>query len=184
MSNIIILSTILQLIIILSLSCHTIFSGCNSCSMHQYIAQSQSQSDHHKLEQRNKRFWRLNEESSSWVEVQLPYDLVSCTGGDCTIVTSIIQQGDEERSCYGYGVVPVRKRMSLTKMSETSVWVTGESGSIYERFWNGVQWVIAPHHLPLLSAVSVFMVNQTILALSGDASLLQVSLFSFLFLFF
>ncbi|XP_019155559.1 PREDICTED: uncharacterized protein LOC109152368 [Ipomoea nil] len=63
-------------------------------------------------------------------------------------------------------------------MSESSVWVTGESGSIYERFWNGLQWVIAPHELPVSAgyAVSVFIVNQTILALSEAAVLYQMQL--------
>ncbi|KAK6144061.1 hypothetical protein DH2020_020881 [Rehmannia glutinosa] len=62
-------------------------------------------------------------------------------------------------------------------MSETSVWVTGESGSIYERFWNGLQWVIAPHGLPVSAgyAVSVFIVNQTILALSEAGYLYQLT---------
>lgn len=73
-------------------------------------------------------------------------------------------------------MVTLRKRVSLTKMSETSIWITAESGSIYERFWNGVQWVIAPHDLPSSAgpAVSVFKVNQTILALSEAGFLYQV----------
>lgn len=75
-------------------------------------------------------------------------------------------------------VLPLRKRVSLTKMSETSIWITAESGSIYERFWNGVQWVIAPHDLPSSAgpAVSVFKVNQTILALSEAGFLYQMQL--------
>ncbi|ERM99002.1 hypothetical protein AMTR_s00101p00026570 [Amborella trichopoda] len=74
--------------------------------------------------------------------------------------------------------LPMRRRTSLTKLSDTSIWVTGESGSIYERFWNGVQWVIAPHDLPVLAghAVSVFIVNQTILYLSEDGVLYQLQL--------
>ena len=81
--------------------------------------------------------------------------------------------GQEENSDM---VLPLRKRISLTKMSETSIWVTGESGSIYERFWNGVQWVVAPHDLPVFAghATSVFIVNQTILALSEEGILYQV----------
>lgn len=72
--------------------------------------------------------------------------------------------------------LPVRKRVSLTKVSEMSIWVTGESGSIYERFWNGVQWVIAPHDLPVSAgpAVSIFAVNHSILALSEAGVLYQV----------
>ncbi|OMO54503.1 hypothetical protein COLO4_36457 [Corchorus olitorius] len=78
-----------------------------------------------------------------------------------------------------YGtVLPLRKRVSLTKMSDTSIWVTGESGSIYERFWNGVQWVIAPHDLQVSAgyAVSVLIVNQTILAISEEGNLYQMQL--------
>lgn len=73
-------------------------------------------------------------------------------------------------------VLPLRKRISLTKMSETSIWVTGVSGSVYERFWNGVQWVIAPHDLPISAgpAISVFIVNQRILALAEAGVLYQV----------
>ncbi|KAJ4972645.1 hypothetical protein NE237_005819 [Protea cynaroides] len=72
-------------------------------------------------------------------------------------------------------LLPVR-RTSLTKMSETSIWVTGESGSIYERIWNGVQWVIAHHDFPTSAgpAVSVFIVNQTILAPSEAGNLYQI----------
>ncbi|KAG1327682.1 hypothetical protein COCNU_01G016160 [Cocos nucifera] len=75
-------------------------------------------------------------------------------------------------------VLPLRKRVSLTRMSEASVWVTGQSGSIYERFWNGVKWVIAPHELPTAAgqAVSVFIINQTILALAEGGMLYQLQL--------
>lgn len=201
--SIIILPTILLLVILSS--SHSILSGCDSCSMHQYITQL----DHNKLEQRNKRFWHFSEQSSSWVEMQLPYDLTSCVDGDCAIVSSIQEgeakkdsrekkkrrrrdgdvdddEGEEEEERSSHGVLPLRRRISLTKMSETSVWVTGQSGSIYERFWNGLQWVIAPHDLPLSAgyAVSVLMVNHTILALSEAAFLYQVRLFFCFFLFF
>lgn len=166
--------------------------------MHQYVRQADQ-----KFEQKNKRFWEFNEQSNTWVEVELPYDLVSCVNGNCTVVNSIQESrkkteyhrkegevdvseqrdisetkkddgGGEEKSSYAF--LPVRKRISLTKMSETSIWVTGESGSIYERFWNGLQWVIAPHDLHVSAgyAVSVFIVNQTILALSEAGLLYQV----------
>ncbi|XP_068661787.1 uncharacterized protein [Aristolochia californica] len=61
-------------------------------------------------------------------------------------------------------------------MTEGSVWITGESGSIYERFWNGIQWVIAPHDLPVSAgfAVSVFIINQTILSLSEAGTFNQL----------
>ncbi|KAL2464121.1 uncharacterized protein Fot_52077 [Forsythia ovata] len=128
---------------------------------------------YHQFEQKSTRFWEFEEESNTWVEVKLPYDLVSCINDNCTIVNSIQQMtsknedqkgesvvsdkrehGEKEDDKRGqkessYAILPLRKRVSFTKMSDTSVWVTGESGSIYERFWNGLQWVIAPHDLPV-----------------------------------
>ncbi|KAJ4961291.1 hypothetical protein NE237_021201 [Protea cynaroides] len=142
------------------------------------------------------------EQSSSWIEVELPFDLVSCINGNCTKVGSISQprkkedrleegfdapeQGEVSKSIHNdrelaeessdQVLLPVRRRISLTKMSETSIWVTGESGSIYERIWNGVQWVIARHDFLTLAdpAVSVLIVNQTILAPSEAGNLYQV----------
>ncbi|XP_077218219.1 uncharacterized protein LOC143852627 isoform X2 [Tasmannia lanceolata] len=149
-----------------------------------------------KFKQKSDRFWRFDEESNSWVELSLPFDLQSCVNGNCTKVGSIeptkkkedySEQGgkfkikDDDKAKVeesSHVVLPLRKRISLTKMSESSMWVTGESGSIYERFWNGVQWVIAPHDLPTLAgyAVSVFIVNQSILALSEGGTLYQLQL--------
>ncbi|XP_065867316.1 uncharacterized protein [Euphorbia lathyris] len=136
------------------------------------------------FEQKTDQFWKFDEESSTWIEVQLPYDLLSCVNGNCTKVGSIDRKTelDENRGTEEVAaeiiVVPRRKRISLIRMSETSIWVTGESGAIYERYWNGVQWVIAPHDLPILAghAVSVFIVNQTILALSEAGILYQLKL--------
>ncbi|KAL2535821.1 uncharacterized protein Fot_17212 [Forsythia ovata] len=172
-----------------------IVSDCESCYMHRYKADQ-------KFEQKSTRFWEFEEESNTWVEVKLPYDLVSCINDNCTIVNSIQQMttknedqkgesvvsnkrehGEKEDDKRGqkessYAILPLRKRVSFTKMSDTSVWVTGESGSIYERFWNGLQWVIAPHDLPVSAgyAISVFMVNHTILALSEAGTLYQMQL--------
>ena len=93
------------------------------------------------------------------------------------------KRSSEKKDCLKAGVgensnavLPFRKRVSLTKMSDTSIWITGPSGSIYERFWNGLQWVIAPHDLPASAgyAISVFIVNQIILALSEAGNLYQV----------
>ncbi|XAR60351.1 hypothetical protein NMG60_11033684 [Bertholletia excelsa] len=141
-----------------------------------------------KFEQKTDRFWEFEEQSNSWVQVQLPYDLVSCVNDNCTKVGSIDRMtkeatGEERESSRKNNsddhsvVLPERKRVSLIKISETSIWVTGESGSIYERFWNGVQWVIAPHDLPLSAAPakSVFMVNHTILSLSEAGYLYQLN---------
>lgn len=153
-----------------------------------------------KFEQKTDRFWEFDEQSNSWVEIRLPFDLISCVNGNCTKVGLIEQTKKSDDTLGGLPttehdgdfklksedkaaveessdeVLPRRKRISLTKMSDASIWVTGESGSIYERFWNGVQWVIAPHDLPLPagSAVSVFIINQTILALSEAGILYQV----------
>ncbi|XP_074292416.1 uncharacterized protein LOC141619286 [Silene latifolia] len=139
------------------------------------------------------QYFRFDEQSDSWVPVELPYNLVTCVNDNCTIVGSIreveekrvdgteaigdVNNGKKEKQNYKR-LLPVRKRISLTKMSETSLWITGESGSIYERFWNGVHWVIAPHDLPssIGPAISVFMVNQTILALSEGGLIYQMQL--------
>lgn len=180
------------------MSCYLVIGSDAWCPQQAYVQQRNT-----KFEQKTDRFWEFHEESDSWVEVELPYDLISCVNGNCTKVGSIDQakreegdRGKEQRQdvcnqdgkmgkngADGVGekhevVLPLRKRISLVKMSETSVWVTGESGSIYERFWNGVQWVIAPHDLPVLSgpATGVFFVNQTILALSQFGLLYQVFL--------
>lgn len=135
--------------------------------------------------------FQFDEKSDSWVPVELPYDLVTCINDNCTIVGSIGQVPEKGKKLQGNEVdtgrkankkiykrlLPLRKRVSLTKMSDASIWITGESGSIYERFWNGVQWVIAPHDLPasVEPAISVFFVNQTILALSEAGCLYQVN---------
>lgn len=155
------------------------------------------------FDQKTNQFWEYEEKTNSWVEVKLPFDLVSCVNDNCTKVGSIHRKMEKQEANMekegrvseqieslerkeGSGgleinseiVLPQRKRLSLTKMSETSIWVTGESGSIYERFWNGVQWVIAPHDLPISAshAISVFIVNQTILALSEQGNLYQMQL--------
>ncbi|CAA2987018.1 Hypothetical predicted protein [Olea europaea subsp. europaea] len=172
-----------------------IVADCESCYMHQYKPDK-------KFEQKSNRFWEFKEESNTWVEVKLPYDLVSCIDDNCTIVNTIKQMNTKNEDQKGesdvsdekeredkeenkrelnessYAILPLRRRVSLTKMSDSSVWVTGESGSIYERFWNGLQWVIAPHDLPVSAgyAVSVFMVNHTILALSEAGTLYQMQL--------
>ncbi|KAL1552960.1 hypothetical protein AAHA92_13697 [Salvia divinorum] len=167
-----ILSTILLYAIISSSCLAAGGGGCDSCShMQQYITNPDQI-----FEQRSSRFWHFNEQSASWSELQLPYDLVSCIDGDCRVVASIQEAGDgSQRTPPRRQSLPLRRRVSLTRMSEASVWVTGESGSIYERFWNGLWWVIAPHDLPV-PAVSVFLVNQSILALSETGSLYQMQL--------
>ncbi|KAK9274254.1 hypothetical protein L1049_019068 [Liquidambar formosana] len=182
----------------LSVRCFVAFGYASWCP-HQFFQQTNRE-----FEQKSDRFWEYKEQSNSWVEVELPFDLVSCVDENCTKVGSIVQptkkqeaQPEREFDVSEQGeklkrkeaseevlevnsgtVLPLRKRVSLTKMSETSVWVTGESGSIYERFWNGVQWVIAPHDLPISAghAISVFIVNQTILALSDVGNLYQMQL--------
>lgn len=143
--------------------------------------------------QKADRFWAFQEGSGRWVEVSLPYDLVSCSMGTCTRVATIhgkeeerspppAARGAEEEDEGAAGKegpdqeLPVRRGFSLARMSEGSIWVTGQSGSIYERFWNGVQWVAAPHELPLDAgrAVSVFIVYQSVLALSELGKLYKV----------
>ncbi|KAL3850145.1 hypothetical protein ACJIZ3_012027 [Penstemon smallii] len=168
---------IFLLCIVSSLS-YTIISECNYCYMHQNSIQS-----NRKFEQKTNRFWEFKEQSNTWVEVKLPYDLVSCINDNCKVVNSIQESSNktpdqENKEKSFYSLLRVRKRISMTRMSETSIWVTGESGSIYERYWNGLQWVIAPHDLPVSAgyAVSVFIVNHTILALSESGLLYQMQL--------
>ncbi|RRT77201.1 hypothetical protein B296_00010094 [Ensete ventricosum] len=151
-----------------------------------------------KFTQQTNKFWEFEEQSNTWVEINLPFDLMSCINDSCSKVGSIENMGqkddespaleqqqnitdrDETKEDYG-PVLPLRRRISLTRMSEASVWVTGQSGSIYERFWNGVKWVIAPHELPNPTgqAVSVLIINQTILAVSEGGLLYQVALRKF-----
>ncbi|KAL9143179.1 hypothetical protein ABFS82_14G219300 [Erythranthe guttata] len=185
------ISPVFLLCVVLSLSSTVDSDGDSDCYTSQYLRQGDRE-----FEQKNKKFFEFNEQSNTWVEVELPYDLFSCINGACKVAYSIQESitktreggegvgvsvkkdtpGKKESSSYGF--LPVRRRISLRKMSEVSVWVTGESGSIYERFWNGLRWVIAPHELPLIAgyAVSVFMINQTILALSEAGQLYQMQL--------
>lgn len=164
--------------------------GCASCCPYQLFQQS-----NRRFEQKTDRFWKFSEEADRWVEVQLPCDLISGGDTECGKVNTGEESVDQEqgfddkkmrldRKDDKVGVVgpldvvlmPLRKRVSLTKMSETSVWITGESGSIYERFWNGLEWVMAPHDLPISAgrAVAVFIIGQMILALSESGTLYQV----------
>ncbi|PON59094.1 hypothetical protein PanWU01x14_162130 [Parasponia andersonii] len=176
--------------VLLSSSFSVVIGSVSWCPHHFFHREDQQ------FEQKTDRFWEFKEETNSWVEVELPYDLFSCVNDNCTKVGSIRpkcsekenqekeydasekKDGSEDQKKNSDVALPLRKRISLTKMSETSIWVTGESGCIYERFWNGVQWVVAPHDLPISSghAASVFIVNHTILALSESGSLYQMQL--------
>lgn len=168
--------------VVLSVSC-CIVMDCSSCSPYQYFQQS-----NRRFEQKTDRFWKFSEQAETWVEVQLPYDLVSCVNSECSKVNKKEESFEQEHEFDDKKisqdnkdvVLPLRKRISLTKMSETSIWVTGQSGSIYERFWNGLEWVIAPHDLPISAgrAIAVFIINKIILALSETGNLYQVPSFS------
>lgn len=169
-----------------------VFIGSASWCPHQFVHQMNRQ-----FQQKTDQFYEFHEESNSWVEVKLPFDLVSCVDDACNKVGSIYQtkkndEAESKKEQHGSNlkekksmkrkdfdvVLPVRKRISLTKMSDASIWVTGESGAIYERFWNGVQWVIAPHGLPVSAghAISVIIINQTILTISEEGKLYQMRL--------
>lgn len=179
---------VLLFVMILSLvNCPPICSSVSWFPYH-YVQQRNRQ-----FEQKTDRFWEYDEHTKTWTEVELPRELVSCVDGNCTKISLIrlgTRRGEEDQGGKGDEggepressevALPRRKSMSLSKMSETSIWITGESGSIYERFWNGAQWVIAPHNLPVTAgrATSVFFVNQTILALSEAGQLYQVHSFS------
>ncbi|XP_076915744.1 uncharacterized protein LOC143575195 [Bidens hawaiensis] len=180
---------IIIIIIIQSLSTYKIQSL--SCSSPSWFHQQPNQ----EFEQKTNIFWEFEEESKTWVQVKSPYDLISCVNDNCTKVGIIEpnqgqdQEQDSSKSLgqrkkkvktdeRKIGTLGSRNRISVTKMSDDSIWVTGISGSIYERFWNGIQWVIAPHELPLLAghAVSVFLVKHTVLALSEAGILYQMQL--------
>ncbi|XP_054820016.1 uncharacterized protein LOC129319007 isoform X2 [Prosopis cineraria] len=145
----------------------TALGSCASLCPHQFFQQS-----NRRFELKTDRFWVFSEEADRWIEVHLPYDLKQASGEDWDDGD---KKGDDNVGQV-YEVLPQRKRLSLTKLSESSVWVTGESGSIYERFWNGLQWVFAPHELPIQAgrAIAVFVINQTILALSEAGLLYQM----------
>ncbi|KAK4276277.1 hypothetical protein QN277_019242 [Acacia crassicarpa] len=136
--------------------------SCASLCPRQFFQQSDR-----RFERKTDRFWKFSEEADRWIEVQLPDDLKQTSGEAWDDGNDNVGQVSE--------ILPQRKRLSLTKLSSSSVWVTGESGSIYERFWNGLQWVIAPHELPAQAgrAIAVFVINQTILALSEAGLLYQ-----------
>lgn len=182
------LHLIIILIWVLSESCSQVLGSINSYCPHHHLQQFDR-----KFELKTDRFWKFQEHSNSWVEVELPYDLISCRNGDCTKVGQInnrlekmekeydgfeqTENSRKDKEVEKFHVdLPLRKRVSLTRISDISIWVTGESGSIYERFWNGVQWVIAPHDLPISAgpAISIFGVNHSILALSEAGILYQV----------
>ncbi|GAB4856015.1 hypothetical protein Ancab_024654 [Ancistrocladus abbreviatus] len=180
------------------LTCLAAYSSASGCRDH-FLPQN-----NHQFQQKTNRFYQFQEQSNSWAEVELPYDLVTCVNGNCKTIGSINRAGGitGERQGQSYDVpeqrgnlkakdgddgglkenyqmlLPLRKRVSLSKISDTSIWVTGESGSIYERFWNGVQWVIVPHDLPDSAgrAISIFTVNHTIFALSEAGHLHQMRL--------
>lgn len=186
------LSPIIFILVILLLNPCT-----HICSTSTWCPQDYMKQRNKQFEQKSNKFWEFDEQSSSWVQLKLPFDLVSCVDDNCTKVGSLEKMiekktgtGEEDESFKNMNggkdsseevkekivSLPLRKRVSLVKMSETSIWVTGVSGSIYERFWNGLQWVIAPHDLPVSAgfAIATFIVNQTILALSDTGNLYQV----------
>ncbi|KAE9616402.1 hypothetical protein Lalb_Chr03g0024521 [Lupinus albus] len=169
------------ILLLLSMSFCIVLSCSSGCSYHQYFQQN-----NRRFEKKTDRFWKFSEQAETWVEVELPYDLVSSVNSECAevkkreeIFGQEYELGEKKNSLDNKDVIlPLRKRISLTKMSETSIWVTGESGSIYERFWNRLEWVIAPHDLPISAgrAIMVFIINQIVLALSETGNLYQMKL--------
>lgn len=63
----------------------------------------------------------------------------------------------------------------LSVYSDVSLWVVGRSGSVFERFWNGMHWVYIPHSLPLGQggAVSIVCINSTVLVRLRNGGVLQ-----------
>ncbi|KAL7596357.1 hypothetical protein Lser_V15G28313 [Lactuca serriola] len=179
------------IIIIIIIQSKILPSSSSPCQHHH----THDHDTNHKFQQKTTFFWEFEEESKTWVQVNSPYDLVSCVNDTICTKVGVIdpieldqeqkskKDGDQQKKKIKkddkkIGGLASRKRISLIKMSEDSIWVTGVSGSIYERFWNGVQWVIAPHELPVQAgyAVSVFLINHTVLALSEAGILYQMQL--------
>ncbi|XP_048563147.1 uncharacterized protein LOC125543729 [Triticum urartu] len=172
------------------LSCFLCFVACllvmeSALSAHSWCTPHPNPRGEAEFKQKTDKFWEYQEQSNTWVEISMPFNLMSCINGTCTKVGSIKQpESKHGRASVSSQekdtdpVLPIRKRISLARMSESSVWVTGQSGSIYERFWNGVMWVIAPHELPTAAgyATATFIVNTTILALSEAGILYQLQL--------
>lgn len=180
---------LLILILVIFESTSEVLGSINSYCPHHHLQQF-----NRKFELKTDRFWKFEEHSNKWVEVELPYDLTTCRNGNCTKVGQInnrlekmekeydgfeqTEKSEKVKEVEKFHVdLTLRKRVSLTKISDMSIWITGESGSIYERFWNGVQWVIGPHDLPISAgpAISIFGVNHSILALSEGGILYQVT---------
>ncbi|XP_011660142.1 uncharacterized protein LOC101214470 isoform X4 [Cucumis sativus] len=181
---------LLILILVIFESTSEVLGSINSYCPHHHLQQF-----NRKFELKTDRFWKFEEHSNKWVEVELPYDLTTCRNGNCTKVGQInnrlekmekeydgfeqTEKSEKVKEVEKFHVdLTLRKRVSLTKISDMSIWITGESGSIYERFWNGVQWVIGPHDLPISAgpAISIFGVNHSILALSEGGILYQLQL--------
>ncbi|RYR22358.1 hypothetical protein Ahy_B03g067647 isoform A [Arachis hypogaea] len=157
--------------ILFSERCCIVEVTASCCPYYQFFKQSNK-----RFVQKTDRFWKFNEQADRWVEVVFPYD-------DHLVSEFSNKEGglnEEQHELFDAKpldvVLPLRKRISLTRMSDTSIWVTGESGSIYERFWNGLEWVIAPHDLPIASgrATAVFIINHIILAASEAGNLYQM----------
>ncbi|GBG72662.1 hypothetical protein CBR_g12234 [Chara braunii] len=68
--------------------------------------------------------------------------------------------------------------VSMAKFLETSLWMVGQSGSIFERYWNGIQWVYIPHDLPNVAgkAEAVMAINRTVVATSRAGILYQLQM--------
>ncbi|KAL3620373.1 hypothetical protein CASFOL_035285 [Castilleja foliolosa] len=203
-----VISPILLFSVILLSASHTIISDCDSCYIDQYLKNKIGNQKFEQKNTRFWEFneksntWVeaklpydlvscINDNCTVVSTIQEPGKKVDhgdreMDGSDQRVNLEKKSDGDDDDDDDGakqgkiisYPFLPVRKRISLTKMSENSIWVTGESGMIYERFWNGLQWVIAPHALPVHAgyAVSVFLVKQRILALSEAGHLYQMQL--------
>ncbi|KAK3280308.1 hypothetical protein CYMTET_11847, partial [Cymbomonas tetramitiformis] len=62
---------------------------------------------------------------------------------------------------------------AVMRFSDVSLWIIGPSGSVFERFWNGMHWVYIPHTMPneADSAVSLHYLNHTIIVVSKQGNL-------------
>jgi len=124
------------------ISWFTCFAACilleSIVSAHSWCTPHPSPRQEARFEQKINRFWEYQEQSNTWVEISTPFDLMSCINGTCTKVGSIARKpasspvhsqekedarlDEEDEEDRNGPVLPVRKRISLTRMSESSVW--------------------------------------------------------------
>ncbi|XP_024540156.1 uncharacterized protein LOC112349635 [Selaginella moellendorffii] len=127
---------------------------------------------HSEFEQHATEFWTYDRASGAWLKV----DISKFTRKNPRDNNGEIKRAATDTETEF--IHPYSGRVSLIKFTEVSLWSSGHSGSIYERLWNGVQWVIIPHDLPDSAGygTGVYSVNRTMLTLSDSGRLYQLQI--------